>query len=78
MLQFHRTSISDNSAASYVAHKIGDSERRQNGSVWQMISPKMAKVFGRFGGIGSLQRSTPRWVEKTLVSRAAEFVRGLR
>jgi Nucleotide modification associated domain 3 len=60
------------------AHKIGDAQRRENGSVWQIISPKMVKVFGKFGGIGSLQRSTPRWVEDNLVGRAAEFVRGLR
>jgi hypothetical protein len=60
------------------AHKIGDAQSREDGSIWQMISPAMANVFGRFGGIGSLQRSTPRWVEEGLVGRAAEFVRRLR
>jgi hypothetical protein len=60
------------------AHKIGEAQRREDGSIWQIISSDMAKVFSKFGGIGSLQRSTPRWVEKKFVSRAAEFVRRLR
>jgi hypothetical protein len=37
----------------------------------------MEKVFGRFGGIGSLQRSTPRWVEEKLILRAEAFVESL-
>lgn len=59
------------------AHRLGEAVRRENGSVWQLISPKMEKVFGRFGGIGSLQRSTPRWVEDTLTVRAADFIESL-
>jgi len=45
--------------------------------VWQIILPEMAKIFGRFGGIGSIQRSTPRWVENKKVPGAAAFVRSL-
>jgi hypothetical protein len=59
------------------AHLIGETVRREDGSVWQIITPKMEKVFGRFGGIGSLQRSTPRWVEEKLVSKAERFVESL-
>jgi hypothetical protein len=59
------------------AHRLGEAIRRENGSVWQFISPKMEKIFGRFGGIGSLQRSTPRWVEDTLTARAADFIESL-
>jgi hypothetical protein len=59
------------------ALKLGESVRRENGSVWQIISPKMEKVFGKFGGIGSLQRSTPRWVEHALTNRAADFIESL-
>jgi Nucleotide modification associated domain 3 len=59
------------------AVKIGERQRLSTGSWWQLISPEMAKVFGRFGGIGSLQRSTPRWVEPQLVESAAKFVRAL-
>jgi hypothetical protein len=59
------------------AIKLGDRQRLEGGSWWQIISPKMARMFGRFGGIGSLQRSTPRWVEPDFVERAARFVRSL-
>ena len=59
------------------AHLVGVTVRRSNGSYWQMITPKMKKVFGTFGGIGSLQRSTPRWVEEKLLSKAERFVEAL-
>ncbi len=59
------------------AHLVGETVQRENGTFWQFITPKMEKVFGKFGGIGSLQRSTPRWVEDKLVSKAAKFVESL-
>lgn len=59
------------------AHRLGGRVLRDDGSYWQIISPKMARVFGRFGGIGSIQRSTPRWVEPRKVEAAAAFVRSL-
>jgi hypothetical protein len=59
------------------ACKIGERIQRPNGSYWQVITPQMEKVFGRFGGIGSLQRSSPRWVEDKLIKRAANFVLSL-
>jgi Nucleotide modification associated domain 3 len=59
------------------AHILGETIGRSNGSYWQMITPQMEKVFGTFGGIGSLQRSTPRWVEEPLVSGAEAFVESL-
>ena len=59
------------------AQLIGETVRRKNGTPWQMITPRMEKVFGKFGGIGSLQRSTPRWVEDGLVSKAERFVESL-
>lgn len=61
----------------YKAHLIGETVRRDNGTSWQIITPQMEKVFGRFGGIGSLQRSTPRWVEDRLLSDAEKFVESL-
>lgn len=60
------------------AHLLGTTVRRDDGSLWQMISDEMAEVFGRFGGIGSIQRSNPRWVEAQKVPDAAAFVRSLR
>ena len=59
------------------AAKLGERQRLPTDSWWQLISPEMAKVFGRFGGIGSLQRSTPRWVEPQFIESAAKFVRAL-
>jgi len=59
------------------AAKLGERQRLPTGSWWQLISPEMAKVFSRFGGIGSLQRSTPRWVEPRFIESAANFVRAL-
>jgi hypothetical protein len=59
------------------ATKLGERHRLPTGSWWQIISPAMAEIFGRFGGIGSLQRSTPRWVEADRIETAARFVRSL-
>lgn len=59
------------------AHLVGETVQRENGTFWQFITPKMEKVFGKFGGIGSLQRSTPRWVEDKLISKAEKFVESL-
>ena len=59
------------------AHLIGEKVQRKNGTSWQIIIPQMEKVFGKFGGIGSLQRSTPRWVEEKLIGKAEEFVESL-
>ena len=59
------------------AVKIGERQRLKGGAWWQIITPEMACILGLFGGIGSLQRSTPRWVEPDFVERAARFVRSL-
>lgn len=59
------------------AHYLGKRERLARGAWWQIISPRMAGIFSRFGGIGSLQRSTPRQVEATHISRAERFVKSL-
>lgn len=59
------------------AHLVGEKVLRKNGTWWQFITPEMEKVFGNFGGIGSLQRSTPRWVDANLVKKAENFVESL-
>lgn len=59
------------------AHLVGETVRRTDGSYWQLITSRMEKVFGKFGGIGSLQRSTPRWVGERLIGRAEKFVQSL-
>lgn len=59
------------------AHLLGTTVVRGNGTSWQIITPAMQKVFGLFGGVGSLQRSTPRWVEDNLNATAHAFVESL-
>jgi hypothetical protein len=59
------------------AHLVGESILRENGTWWQIITPTMADVFGNFGGIGSLQRSTPRWVEPQYISKAMKYLESL-
>jgi hypothetical protein len=44
----------------------------------KVLSPKMRKIFGSFGGKTSIQRSSPRWVEDDFVTRSSAFVRALR
>jgi len=49
-----------------------------NGKPLKILSEKMQKVFGKFDGHLSFQRSPPRWVDSTFVDQAAKFVRRLR
>jgi hypothetical protein len=58
-------------------HRLGGQVLRDNGSYWQLLSPDMVDIFGTFGGIGSIQRSTPRWVQADKVGAAADYVRSL-
>jgi Nucleotide modification associated domain 3 len=59
------------------AYRLGARLLRDDGTYWQMLSSEMAEVFGSFGGIGSIQRSTPRWVQEDKVHSAMTFVRSL-
>jgi hypothetical protein len=59
------------------AHRLGARILRDDGTYWQVLAPDMAEVFGKFGGIGSIQRSTPRWVQESKVESAAAYVRSL-
>lgn len=43
----------------------------------KVLSPKMQKVFGDFGGQNSIQRSPPRWVEPGFVDKAIGYLKGL-
>ena len=44
----------------------------------KVLSPKMQKIFGAFGGRIAIQRAPPRWVRPEFVMTAAKFVRSLR
>lgn len=43
----------------------------------KVLSPKMQKVFGSFGGNISIQRSPPRWVEPAFVQKAIGFLKDM-
>jgi hypothetical protein len=43
----------------------------------KVLSPEMQRIFGKFGGKLSFQRSPTRWVEEDHVESGAHFVRGL-
>ena len=59
------------------AYRLGARLLRDDGTYWQMLSSEMVEVFGSFGGIGSIQRSTPRWVQEDKAQSATTFVRSL-
>lgn len=51
--------------------------RDRAGKPLKVLSPKMQKVFGDFGGHVSIQRSPPRWVEPAFVDKAVGYLKGL-
>jgi hypothetical protein len=59
------------------AYRLGARILRKDGTYWQILSPEMGEVFGSVGGIGSIQRSTPRWVQEDKVESAVTYVRSL-
>ena len=59
------------------AHLISTEGRDRAGNPLKVLSPKMQKVFGDFGGHVSIQRSPPRWVNASFVDRAIGCLKGL-
>src|ERR1019366_2249873 len=59
------------------AHKISSEGKDRAGKPLKVLSPKMQRVFGDFGGHVSIQRSPPRWVESGLVETAVGYLKGL-
>lgn len=59
------------------AKQISAEGRDRAGKPLKVLSPKMQKVFGDFGGHVSIQRSPPRWVEPEFVDRAIGFLEEL-
>ena len=58
-------------------HNIRPYPRNRAGNPLKVLSPKMQKLFGSFGGHVSIQRSPPRWVEPAFVDRAVGFLKEL-
>jgi hypothetical protein len=59
------------------AHQISAEGKDRAGKPLKVLSPKMQKVFGDFGGHISIQRSPPRWVAASFVDRAIRFLKDL-
>jgi hypothetical protein len=59
------------------AHQISAEGRDRAGKPLKVLSPKMQKVFGDFGGHISIQRSPPRWVDETFVDGAISYLKAL-
>lgn len=59
------------------AHQISEEGQDRAGKPLKVLSRKMQKVFGDFGGHVSIQRSPPRWVEPRFVNKALGFVKDL-
>jgi len=56
------------------AHCISTEGKDRAGKPLKVLSPKMQKVLGEFGGHISIQRSPPRWVDPGFVDRALRYV----
>jgi hypothetical protein len=59
------------------AHRISVEGRDRAGKPLKVLSPAMQKLFGKFGGHVSIQRSPPRWVEPEFVGRATGYLRNV-
>jgi hypothetical protein len=59
------------------AHQISSIGMDRSGKPLKVLSPAMQKVFGDFGGMVSIQRSPPRWVDPAFVEKTINFVKSL-
>ena len=56
------------------AYKISAGGKNRLGKPLKVLSPEMRKVFGSFGGVNSIERSPPRWVEDAYTEKAIRFL----
>ncbi len=59
------------------AYQISEEGKDRAGKPLKVLSRKMQRLFGEFGGHISIQRSPPRWVEPRFVDKAIEFIQTL-
>jgi hypothetical protein len=59
------------------AYQISAEGRDRAGKPLKVLSPRMQKIFGDFGGHVSIQRSPPRWVGPRFVDKAIGYLKGL-
>ena len=56
------------------AHQISAEAVDKAGTSLKVLSSEMQKVFGSFGGVNSIQRSPPRWVDSAFVETATKYL----
>ncbi len=59
------------------AYRISEEGKDRSGKPLKVLSRKMQRVFGDFGGHVSIQRSPPRWVDPTFVDKAIGYLMNL-
>ena len=59
------------------AHQISSEGEDRTGKPLKVLSQKMQKTFGDFGGRISIQRSPPRWVDPRFVDKAIGYINEL-
>ncbi len=61
-----------------VATQISVEGEDRAGKPLKVLSPKMQRIFGDFGGHVAIQRSPPRWVDAAYVDKTIRFIKELR
>jgi hypothetical protein len=60
------------------AVRLSTTSKDKSGRPLKVLSPRMQKIMGDFGGHISIQRSPARWIDPKCVSRTADFLRSLK
>lgn len=60
------------------AVRLSTTSKDNLGRPLKVLSPRMQKIMGDFGGRTSIQRSPARWIDPQYVGRTADFLRSLK
>lgn len=60
------------------AVRLSITSKDKSGKPLKVLSPRMQKIMGDFGGHISIQRSPARWIDPQYVERTATFLRSLK
>ncbi len=59
------------------ARLLSETTPDRRGTPIFVLSAEMRAVFGTLSGVGSIQRSAPRWIDPAFAERAGDFVQSL-
>ena len=60
------------------AVRLSTTKKDKSGRPLKVLSPRMQKIMGDFGGRTSIQRSPARWIDPYYVGRTADFLKSLK